>query len=281
MIPARNAAAVLASQLEAMATQVIQEDFEVIVADNGSTDKTAQLAASFVDRIDNLRVVDASAKPGSAFARNIGIRCSTGTRIVFADADDVVADHYVASMARALLDHEVVAAKIDWQLLNDWLPPDAVPRDQSVGVSGGMFAWHPFAFGGAMGVRRSAFNAVGGFSESVPRADDVEFCWRLALLGFSIFFVDEAVVHYRLRSGIRLTFRQSRANGEAGPWLYKHYREAGMPRHSASSAMRFWLGVVRACARVRSREDLYTCASVLGVRAGIIAGCVRHRVVYF
>ena len=280
VIPARNAGQFLALQLEALAGQESDEPFEVIIADNGSTDATVEIAQSFRDRFSRLEVVDAAAKPGSAHARNVGVAKSHGSRLVFADADDLVAPGYVAAMATALWQHQAVAAKIDWTRLNDWIRPSGLPDDQASGISGGMFGWLPFAFGGAMGVRRSTFDALGGFDDAVPRADDVEFCWRLGLAGIEVAFVPEALVHYRSRRGIRAIFRQGRANGREGPWLYRRYRQRGMPRRSARAATRFWLGALRAFARCRTTEDLVTCASLAGVRVGIIEGCIRHRVIY-
>lgn len=280
VLPVKNGWPFLAEQLSALAGQDSAEPFEVVVADNGSTDGSQEIARSFADRME-LRLIDASARPGSAYARNAGVAASRGSRIVFADADDVVDRGYVSVMSTALRLDSVVAARIDWHLLNDHVDPSLLPNDQTVGVSGGMFGWLPFTFGGAMGVRRDAFEEVGGFDETIARADDVEFCWRLGLSDMLPRFVPAAVVHYRLREGMAASFKQGFADGQECPWLYRRYRQHGMPRHSFRSAARFWLGPVRLCARCRSKASFVACGSILGVRAGIIRGCVRSRVLYF
>ena len=280
VVAAKNAARFLPDQLQALATQDVGEPFEVVVADNGSTDSTREIAASFNDRLARLRVIDASDRPGSAYARNRGVAEAVGSRLVFADADDVVDAAYVGTLATALKQNDVVAARIDWQMLNR-SGSGGLPTIQTTGVTKGFFGWLPFSMGGAMGVRRQAFDAVGGFEECVPRADDVEFCWRLGLAGYSVAFVPEAVVHYRLRTGVRQTFLQNRANGRDGPWLYQRYRASGMPRHHGRAAVSFWLGPLRAFVRCRSRSDLIGCASLLGIRIGMIEGCLRYRVLYF
>jgi GT2 family glycosyltransferase len=281
VIPVRNGGRFIGDQLEAMARQDSEDPFEVVVADNGSTDDTVATVKAFAKRVPGLRLVDAGARRGSSYARNVGVANSRGSRIVFADADDVVDPGYVGALGRALMDHRAVAARIDWLLLNDWLSEASLPEDQSQGVSGGMFGWLPFAFGGAMGVRRDAFEKVGRFDESIARADDVEFCWRLALTGIPLTFVPEAVVHYRLRPSVWATFAQNRLNGREGPCLFKRYRREGMPRRSAKAAGRFWLGPLKVFARCRTRDDLLVCAALAGVRVGMLEGCFRYRVIYF
>jgi glycosyltransferase involved in cell wall biosynthesis len=281
VIPAKNAAPFLPEQLDALTGQEGAGHFEVIVADNGSTDDTRTVALSFADRVPGLRVVDAAARPGSAHARNVGVASSQGRFLVFADADDVVDRRYVGAMAAGLRHHAAVAARIDWTMLNTWSTGRALPTDQGAGVSGGFFGWLPFAFGGAFGIRRATFEMVGGFDATIARADDVELCWRLGLAGVPLSFVPEAVVHYRLRPGVRTTFRQGRANGRDGARLYAMYRAKGMPRHTWRTAIRFWLGALAACGRSRSRQDAIRCAGLIGLRVGIVEGSIRHRALYF
>src|SRR5258708_12899377 len=74
VIPCLNAGDVLARQLEALATQAWDGTWDVIVADNGSTDETREVAASFDPRLPSLRIVDASDQRGRQHARNVGAR---------------------------------------------------------------------------------------------------------------------------------------------------------------------------------------------------------------
>ena len=60
-----------------------------LVADNGSTDGSAEVAKTYSDRLD-VRVVDSSARSGAAAARNVGAASAEGRHFVFIDADDVI-----------------------------------------------------------------------------------------------------------------------------------------------------------------------------------------------
>ena len=116
VIACLNEAHTLGDQLEALSRQSWQ-DWEVIIADNGSTDGTQDLARSFADRL-NLSVIDASQVPGAGHARNAGADIATGDALLFPDADDVVADDWLQHMGQALEQHDFVASKLEFERLN-------------------------------------------------------------------------------------------------------------------------------------------------------------------
>ena len=79
VIPTYNAAATLDATLAALAAQEDVAPFEVVIADNGSVDDSAEVARRWADRLPLLRVVDASRARGVAAARNDGIRARAVT----------------------------------------------------------------------------------------------------------------------------------------------------------------------------------------------------------
>ena len=74
IIACHNAAATFGEQLDALAEQAWSEPWELIVADNGSTDETLELVERYRERFNDLHVVDASDRKGAAHARNVGAR---------------------------------------------------------------------------------------------------------------------------------------------------------------------------------------------------------------
>ena len=74
VVAAYNAAATIEAQLTALVDQEWSQAWEVIVADNGSTDRTAAVVSSFAQAhpATLVRVIDASQQRGPAFARNAG-----------------------------------------------------------------------------------------------------------------------------------------------------------------------------------------------------------------
>src|SRR5258706_4249279 len=109
IIPCFNSEATLGAQLSALAAQSSTYAWEVLVADNGSRDGTAALAKSFRDRLPALRIVDASATRGAAYARNAGAQAAQGSALLFCDADDEMAAGYLETMGRALDGNDFIA----------------------------------------------------------------------------------------------------------------------------------------------------------------------------
>src|SRR5690606_39178219 len=122
VIPCYNGASVIGEQLEALTRQSWDHPWEVVISDNGSTDGTRAVAGRFQGRIPSLRIVDSSGFRGEAHARNVGIEHARGDLILNCDADDLVADNFVAAMAQSLETHDFVACRLEEHRLNEpWL----------------------------------------------------------------------------------------------------------------------------------------------------------------
>jgi glycosyltransferase involved in cell wall biosynthesis len=90
VIPAYNAAGTLAHQLEALAAQRCDQDWEVLLVDNGSTAGTADLARRYARRFQAFRIIAAGPERGHSSPRNARARAARGELFVYCDADDVV-----------------------------------------------------------------------------------------------------------------------------------------------------------------------------------------------
>ena len=151
VIPARDAAGVIGQQLGALAAQT-HRDFEVVVADNGSTDGTADAVRAAAGPLD-VRVVDASQRPGVAHARNVGIRSALAAKILFCDADDVAEPGWVAALADALDTVDLVGGRLEVGVVNSaqevsWT---LSPTDDGLPVT---MRHLPYAVGANLGARR-------------------------------------------------------------------------------------------------------------------------------
>jgi glycosyltransferase involved in cell wall biosynthesis len=244
VIPCFNGAATLPDQLEALANQSWPEPWEVVLADNGSTDDTMEIVRAYQNRMSNLRVVDASRRRGQPYALNIGAQAARSENLSFIDADDVVGEGYVRGMANALARHDFVACRLDLQKLNPkWLIPRTPP--QSTGIQKYYYPpYLPHAGGGTIGVKRALFDMVGGFDETLPCLHDTDFCWKLELAGIQLQFIPEAVVHVRLRHSLRAIYRQARSWGVYNVIIYQRYLAHGMPRLSPKAGLRAWWKLV-------------------------------------
>jgi len=272
VIPARNSASTLGIQLGALALQEGAGPFEVIVADNGSTDDTANVVAQWTARVPGLRMVDASGRPGPCATRNIGAAAARSSKLLFCDADDAVQPGWVRAMTAALDDHVIVGGKMRDDALNEpdvqaWFPE--IPAALFT-----KFDLMPYASGANMAVRRDALDEVGGWDETLKNATDADLCFRIQRsLGTDLGFAPDAVVQYRYRSDLRSLYANLRRYGRADYELLERHRHAGMQAPSLKSHVRSigWL-VVHSPDLVRGRAARGGWVRRFGVTVGRLEG---------
>jgi len=279
VIPCRNSADQLPLQLEALTHEKWRGRWEVVVADNGSTDGTGRVAEQFKDRLPRLFVVDASARRGAACARNVGARSASGEAFVFLDADDEIAAGYLAAMADALAHYDFVAAYRDSESLNTgWVRLSRQTHPYEGFRS--YYDFLPHAGGYRIGVRRSIFESAGGFDECLLGGEDVDFCWRVQLAGTPLHLVPEATVRYRFRQSLPRIYEQARLSGRGDALLYRRYRACGMPARSIGDGLRDWRRLIWRLPRIRGKGNWARWVRRLGQCVGRLEGSLRHRVVY-
>jgi glycosyltransferase involved in cell wall biosynthesis len=281
VIACLNGGTTIGDLLEALANQNWSKPWEVVIADNGSTDDTLDVVEKYKPRIQNLRVVDASQRRGQPYALNVGVEAAAGESIARCDADDVVGEGYIRAMGEALEKYDFVACRLDMKRLNpDWLIAGReFPQDTEVQK----FRYPPYlahAGGGTIGVKRRLWQAMGGVDETLLYLYDTDFCWRLQLAGTRLEFVPEAIMHIRLRDTLKGTYRQARCWGEDNVALYKRYRPRGMPKLSRKAGLKAWLQILRTLPTYR-RMDLAGRAQFiwgLAWRIGRLKASIKHRV---
>ena len=100
IIPAYNAEKYVLKCLESICQQTYRE-IEILLIDDGSHDKTYEIARKFADNDDRIKVFS-NTNHGVSYSRNYGIRRCIGDYITFVDADDVVASDFVEQMVTDL-----------------------------------------------------------------------------------------------------------------------------------------------------------------------------------
>jgi glycosyltransferase involved in cell wall biosynthesis len=277
VIPVRNAAGTLPEQLAALAAQTYAGAWEIVLADNGSTDDTVEVARSFDHPVAPLRVVDACARAGSSYARNHGAENARGDFIAFCDADDVVAPGWLDALARAARDYDAVTGPQDASSINSapvqqWRPPRATALPRS--------AFLPYAPSCNLAVWADVYACTGGFDEAYPQAHDVEWSWRAQLAGFTLGFAPDAVVNYRYRATVRGVARQAYLSGIDSARLYRDFRSRGMKRPRLARSLRVWAWLVARLPYLVSPAQRGVWVRRAGEAWGRARGSARFRVVF-
>lgn len=281
VMPVLNAAKTLPDQLEALAAQTYQEDWELVVADNGSSDGSDAIAQSWASRIPSLHVVYALERKGCSYARNVGVNAARGGFIVACDADDVVTPRWLETMVEKGRSCAIVGGRLDQVTLNaaptrTWRPP--LP-DDGLPVALGFL---PYAVGANCGLRKEVLEALGGWNEVLALCgDDVELSWRAQLASYSICFAPDAVVRYRFREEPSATARQFFNYGRVEPRLFRQYRQSGMRRSSLKTAIREWAWIALHVSDLFKPDDRKgVWMRKAAYRRGRLAGSIREGVLY-
>jgi glycosyltransferase involved in cell wall biosynthesis len=277
IIPCFNTADTLGTQLEALANQDWSESWDIVLSDNGSTDKSLQVAERYTNRLPNLRIIDASSRRGAAHARNVGAMAASGDALAFCDADDEVGSGWVEAVGTALTEYDFVASRLDTDKLNASWNRANPQRD------GLQRLWYPpylfHACGSGLGIRRSLHEKIGGFDESVPTIEDTDYCLRLQLTGVEFHFMPNAVIHYRHRPSFMGMYRQARLWAKDNVLLYRRYGSASVNASQLwGQYARDWKRLLSRLPRIRNKGRRAVWVRLLGRQIGRLQGCIKYRV---
>jgi glycosyltransferase involved in cell wall biosynthesis len=189
IVPARDAAATIGATLRALDAQDIDEEYEVIVVDDGSEDGTAEVVEAAWNGVVVVR--EPAAGPGPA--RNAGARRATGSLLAFTDADCRPRPGWLRAGREALAHADLVQGVV--------VPDPAADRrpfDRTISVS----REHGLYETANMLVRRELFERLDGFLDPLaarigkPLGEDVWFGWRARRAGARVAFSEATVVEH-------------------------------------------------------------------------------------
>ena len=174
IVPAYNEEKLIARTLVALneAGKRIDEGYEIVVADDASTDRTADLARTL-----GARVVKVTRRQIAA-TRNAGARASCGDKLIFVDADTVVSAEVVRAAVKAMKGGAVgggSAVIFDGRLPRyaEIINPALVRVYRALGLACGCFVF----------CTREAFDKVGGFDEELFASEEISISRALKRLG--------------------------------------------------------------------------------------------------
>jgi glycosyltransferase involved in cell wall biosynthesis len=144
---------------------------ELIVVDNQSVDRTADIAQSFAATVVSEAVHNISR------VRNTGAHVARGDVLVFVDADTIVPPHFLDCIAEKMDDPACLGGSTD--IVH-------TPKSKLLKRYLSLWRWAGSRLGMAQGAaqfcRKPAFIALNGYDESQFMGEDVDFYWRLQTL---------------------------------------------------------------------------------------------------
>lgn len=211
IIPALNEERHIANCLESVAKLNTPEQFyEVIVVDNGSVDRTRDIAGTFKGRLD-IQVLEIR-DVNIATLRNAGVAHSKGDVLAFLDADCTVDRKWLDNAVR-YFDGPVIAAVGSSHLTPEGYAWVARAWDLNLAKKRRLGETTRLPSGN-MFVLRDSFLKIGGFNEKLVTNEDFDLCFRLIQNGSKLYSdPDISAVHWGVPNDLGAFYRQCRWHG--------------------------------------------------------------------
>jgi len=191
-------------------------NFEVLLVDNASTDKSLMYVEANYSNYDKLKVIALGANYGFAKGNNLGTKKTDleSKYFVFLSPDVEVSPSWLHNLINVMEDNrdigiaQPLSLRIDKQGIDsigclidrfafshDCLSVNNMARTKSVEIF--------YAEGLALAIRRQLFEELGGFdNDYFVLEEDVDLCWRARLKGYKVVTVLQSVVHHARGSTI-------------------------------------------------------------------------------
>jgi len=188
IVPVYNGELYLAEAIESVLQQAYQPK-EIIVVDDGSEDRTSEIAQSF-PQVQYLFQVN----QGVAAARNAGIDAAIGKLIIFLDSDDIMLPDAISKGVAYIIQNPDSNCLISMH--HAFLEPgmEKPPWLRAEELSEAQYGF------GYLLAKKSFLEKIGGFDPNYLNLVDVEILFRARGLGFQIDKYPEVVIHKRIHA---------------------------------------------------------------------------------
>ena len=245
IIPVFNRPDEVDELLNSLTTQTLR-DFEVIVVEDGSSVPCKDVTEKYADKLLIHYYYKDNSGPGQT--RNYGVERASGEYMLILDSDCILPDTYLEEVERELQHKEADAfggpdrAHESFTDVQKAINYAMTSFFTTGGIRGGkkkMDKFYPRSFN--MGVKKSVYQALGGFSK-MRFGEDIDFSIRIFKGGYACRLFPEAWVWHKRRTDLKKFFKQVHNSGIARINLYKKYPESLKLVHLLPAV--FTLGVV-------------------------------------
>ena len=237
IIPVYNRSKEIDELLESLTKQDFSDDFEVLIIEDGSTEKCGSIIEKYTNQLDLKYFFKENS--GAGASRNFGMQKALGNYFIILDSDVIVPKQYLSEVKKALGNNftdafggpdaahksfTVMQKAINYSMTSVLTTGGIRGKKQAVGK------FQPRSFN--LGLSKKAFEKTKGFSK-MKNGEDIDLTFRLWENGFETQLIENAFVYHKRRSSIKQFFKQTFGFGTARPILNRKYPQ--------TSKLTYWL----------------------------------------
>lgn len=215
IIPTYNRAKYLPRSLASLANQTLpKNDFEVIVVNDGSRDKTEEVAKKFQEEL-NLNSLKQN-HGGASRARNQGIKSAQSEILVFFDDDAIADNDWLKNIAKIMEHEKIITGRVEpinnniWQFFAPHYNQSDFPHES------------PNILEGNCALHKSVFDDLGLFDENLDYGHEGEEFRLRALKKYQIMYYPEMLIYHDYSSGLFNYFKKQKKFGEKMVYIHKN-----------------------------------------------------------
>ncbi len=227
VIPVLNGARHINSCLKSLTQlEYPENNFEILVVDNGSTDGTIEIIRAF--QTSNPQIKLHSEKVQNSYvARNLGVMNAKGQIIAFTDVDCIVDKNWLINLVKGFsrslvggVAGEILPGDVD-SLIERYCAKAGIVSQKATMDS----EFLPYPQTANVAYRKKLFDRIGNFNRIIS-CGDADFAWRVRLeTDYKIVYAPDAILFHRHRQSLKGLFKQQFKYGYGGKLLYEKYKK--------------------------------------------------------
>lgn len=227
IIPVYNRPQELEELLQSLTKQTYVNNFEVIVVEDGSTQKSNEVVLKYSDILNvNYYFKENS---GAGASRNFGMQQASGNYFIIFDSDCIIPPHYLEEVDKALTQNYTDAfggadaAHESFTAIQKAINYSMTSFLTTGGIRGSKKSvnkFQPRSFN--FGISKKAFEVTNGFS-TMKIGEDIDLSFKLWENKFETQFIEKSFVYHKRRATFQQFFNQTFAFGKGRPFLNKKY----------------------------------------------------------
>lgn len=198
VIPTLNEEHYVGVLIECLLKQTVN-NFEIIIVDAGSEDKTQAVVNGYRDKFVNgqLNLLVPGGR-GVSYQRNVGAGVAKAERILFLDADVQVKPHFVENALNEIEKRHLDLATCQFQPMSTRVDDKLLSSIASTYIAALQY-FEPVSMGWCIFSTKQAHQKIGGFDESMRFGEDYEYVQRAAKQGYKLKLLRSTKIYTSVR----------------------------------------------------------------------------------